>query len=126
MISLATKVVAGSLRFVMSRFERADSRPAASKAISSGPNETPSRGSGAWITSDIGYPLVLDDHIIEWPRCAEMIAVNYDKDFAKISQSPALRLVCRRRHQPRRPPQAKIRPSSPAQAMGAVHAASKK
>src|SRR5215831_19405732 len=91
MISLATKVVAGSLRFVMSRFERADSRPAASKAISSGPNETPSRASGAWITSDIGYPFVLDDHIIEWPRCAEMIAVNYDKDFAKISQSPALR-----------------------------------
>src|SRR5215467_8846905 len=89
MISLATTVVAGSLRFVMCRFVSADSSPAASPAISSGPNETSHRAS-AWITSDIGATL--------WSRSgwgcgypAEMIVENCDKGLAKISQQSAFR-----------------------------------
>src|SRR5215813_10184599 len=54
MISLATRLVAGSLRSLRSSFVRAASKPATSLATSSGPNETCSCPSSAWITSDIG------------------------------------------------------------------------
>src|SRR6478672_10331747 len=90
MISLATAVVAGSLRFVMCRFVRADSSPAASTAISSGPNEM-SRRASAWITSDIGTTFYGRDQVGDGATPAEMMVVNYDKGFAKISQRCAFR-----------------------------------
>src|SRR6516164_504446 len=90
MISLATAVVAGSLRFLMCRFVRADSSPAARTAISSGPNET-SRRASAWITSDIGTTFMVEIRLGTRLPPAEMIVANYDKGFAKISQPSAFR-----------------------------------
>src|SRR6516165_2026154 len=89
MISLATNAVAGSLLFVMPRVVRAASSPTASRAISSGPNETSYGASGAWITSDIGYALLGSRSGRD--RAAEMIVVIYDIGFAKISQRSAFR-----------------------------------
>ena len=40
----------------------------------------------------------------------------------RCSEPEAQAIFCRRRHQPRRPPLAKIRPGSPAPTMGAGHA----
>src|SRR5262245_39254031 len=59
MIRLATKAVTGSLRFSMPNLVRADSKPATSLELSSSANEIPSRSSNAWISSDIGHPLLI-------------------------------------------------------------------
>src|SRR6266478_5557974 len=89
MISLATAVVAGSLRFVMCRFVRADSSPAASAAISSGPNEASRRAS----VDHFGHRhhFYGRDQVGDGATPAGMIVVNYDKGFAKISQRCAFR-----------------------------------
>src|SRR5262245_20102377 len=89
MISLATEFIIGSLRSLMPRSVRADSRPTASWAISFGSNKTSPHPSSEWITSDIGYPSMsrLRDGAIP----TEMIVIDYDKAFAKMSQYPAFR-----------------------------------
>src|SRR5262249_8772316 len=94
MISLATEFVIGSLRSLMPRSVRADSRPTASCAISSGSNKRSPHPSGEWISSDIG--LALDDQSLGMgPSQPEMIAIDYDSALAKLSQQPAFRNQCR-------------------------------
>jgi hypothetical protein len=72
----------------MSKCLRADSSPAASRAISSGPNEPSLRASEAWITSDIACPFIVEIRL-GMGHPGEMIVVDYDKGFAKISQRTA-------------------------------------
>src|SRR5262249_16678166 len=89
MISLATEFVIGSLRSLMPRSVRADSRPTASWAISFGSNKTSPHPSSEWITSDIGYPSMT--RVRDGAIPTEMIVIDYDKAFAKMSQHPAFR-----------------------------------
>src|SRR5262249_6616499 len=77
MISLATEFIIGSLRSLMPRSVRADSRPTASWAISFGSNKTSPHPSSEWITSDIGYPSMT--RVRDGAIPTEMIVIDYDK-----------------------------------------------